>query len=103
MPFFSFSDFAHVIATKVIYDLQCYLSTHFEIKDLGPLNYFFGLQIHVLLRRMQLVLNHVSRNEIPIAETYERRANGSQFEKHKIFIKQKIKNNTLLRRKEKKN
>ena len=30
---------------QIIYDLQCYLGKHFEMKDLGTLNYFLGLEI----------------------------------------------------------
>ena len=30
---------------QVMSDLQCYLSKHFEIKDLGTLSYFLGLEI----------------------------------------------------------
>ncbi|KAA0065501.1 putative mitochondrial protein [Cucumis melo var. makuwa] len=30
---------------QAIYDLQCYLGKHFEIKDLGTLSYFLGLKI----------------------------------------------------------
>ncbi|KAL0559629.1 hypothetical protein IC582_004244 [Cucumis melo] len=30
---------------QVISDLQCYLGSHFEMKDLGTLSYFFGFEI----------------------------------------------------------
>ncbi|KAA0045094.1 putative mitochondrial protein [Cucumis melo var. makuwa] len=30
---------------QTIFDLQCYLDKHFEMKDLGNLNYFLGLEI----------------------------------------------------------
>ncbi|KAA0033123.1 putative mitochondrial protein [Cucumis melo var. makuwa] len=30
---------------QALSDLQCYLSKHFEMKDLGNLNYFLGLEI----------------------------------------------------------
>ena len=33
---------------QVISDLQCYLSKHFEMKDLGTLSYFLGLEISLL-------------------------------------------------------
>ncbi|XP_038885817.1 uncharacterized mitochondrial protein AtMg00810-like [Benincasa hispida] len=30
---------------QAIFDLQCYLGEHFEMKDLGSLSYFFGLEV----------------------------------------------------------